>query len=77
MLHVYLRGSKPEVRPGKIILTSGDPREVLQPFNFGQVNQITFAQAGALQQMVQQATGAVDSAGIAGQVNGESYCRWH
>jgi hypothetical protein len=66
------RGAKPEVRPGKIILTSGDPREVLQPFNFGQVNQITFAQAGALQQMVQQATGAVDSAGIAGQVNGES-----
>lgn len=66
------RGAKPEVRPGKMILTNGDPREVLQPFNFGQVNQITFAQAGALQQMVQQATGAVDSAGIAGQVNGES-----
>ena len=66
------RGAKPEVRPGKMILTNGDPREVLQPFNFGQVSQITFAQAGALQQMVQQATGAVDSAGIAGQVNGES-----
>jgi len=66
------RGAKPEIRPGKMILTSGDPREVLQPFNFGQVNQITFAQAGALQQMVQQATGAVDSAGIAGQVNGEA-----
>ena len=66
------RGARPEVRPGKMILTNGDPREVLQPFNFGQVNQITFAQAGALQQMVQQATGAVDSAGIAGQVNGES-----
>jgi hypothetical protein len=66
------RGAKPEVRPGKMILTNGDPREVLQPFNFGQVNQITFAQAGALQQMVQQATGAVDSAGLAGQVNGES-----
>ena len=66
------RGAKPEVRPGKMILTSGNPKEVLQPFNFGQVNQITFAQAGALQQMVQQATGAVDSAGIAGQVNGES-----
>ena len=66
------RGAKPEVRPGKIILTSGDPREVLQPFNFGQVNQITFAQANALQQMVQQATGAVDSAGIAGSVNGEA-----
>ena len=66
------RGAKPEVRPGKMILTNGDPREVLQPFNFGNVNQITFAQAGALQQMVQQATGAVDSAGIAGNVNGEA-----
>jgi len=66
------RGAKPEVRPGKMILTSGNPKEVLQPFNFGQVNQITFAQAGALQQMVQQATGAVDSAGIAGSVNGEA-----
>ena len=66
------RGSKPEIRPGKMILTNGDPREVLQPFNFGQVGQVTFAQAAALQQMVQQATGAVDSAGIAGQVNGEA-----
>ena len=66
------RGAKPEIRPGKMILTSGDPREVLQPFNFGSVNQITFAQASALQQMVQQATGAVDSAGIAGSVNGEA-----
>lgn len=66
------RGSKPEVRPGKIILTNGDPREVLHPFNFGQVGQITFAQASALQQMVQQATGAVDSAGLAGNINGEA-----
>lgn len=66
------RGAKPEVRPGKMLITNGDPREVLHPFNFGQVSQITFAQASALQQMVQQATGAVDSAGIAGQVNGEA-----
>ena len=66
------RGSKPEIRAGKVILTNGNPAEVLQPFNFGQVNQITFAQAGALQQMVQMATGAIDSAGIAGSINGES-----
>jgi len=66
------RGAKPEIRPGKIILTNGNPDETLKPFNFGQVNQITFGQAAALQQMVQQATGAVDSAGIAGQVNGEA-----
>ena len=66
------RGAKPEVRPGKIILTNGNPSEVLQPFNFGQVSQITFAQAGELQRMVQTATGAIDSAGIGGSVNGES-----
>ena len=68
----FPRGAKPEVRPGKTILTNGDPREALQPFNFGQVGQITFAQAASLQQMVQQATGAVDSAGLAGNVNGEA-----
>ena len=68
----FPRGAKPEIRPGKTILTNGDPREVLQPFNFGQVGQITFAQAASLQQMVQQATGAVDSAGLSGAVNGEA-----
>ena len=66
------RGARPEVRPGKILLTNGDPREVLQPFNFGQVNQITFAQANELQKMVQTATGAIDSAGIPGSINGEA-----
>jgi hypothetical protein len=66
------RGSKPEIRAGKVILTNGNPSEVLQPFNFGQVNQITFAQAAELQRMVQTATGAIDSAGIPGSVNGES-----
>ena len=68
----FPRWAKPEIRPGKTILTNGDPREVLQPFNFGQVGQITFAQAASLQQIVQQATGAVDSAGLAGNVNGEA-----
>ena len=66
------RGAKPEVRAGKILLTNGDPREVLQPFNFGQVNQITFAQAETLQRMVQTATGAIDSAGVPGSINGEA-----
>jgi hypothetical protein len=66
------RGSKMEIKPGKTILTNGNPAEILQPFNFGQVSQITFAQAAQLQQMVQQATGAVDSAGMQGVVNGEA-----
>jgi hypothetical protein len=66
------RGAKPEIKAGKIILTNGNPAEVLQPFNFGQVNQITFAQAAELQKMVQTATGAIDSAGIPGSINGEA-----
>ena len=66
------RGSRPEVRPGKIILTNGDPKNVLNPFNFGQVSQITFAQAAELQKMVQMSTGAIDSAGIPGSINGDA-----
>ena len=66
------RGAKPEVRPGKVILTNGDPREILQPFNFGNVSQISFAQADALQRMVQTATGAIDSAGTSGSINGDA-----
>jgi hypothetical protein len=66
------RGAKPSIQPGKTILTNGNPAEILQPFNFGQVNQITFAQAQALQTMVQTATGAIDSAGIAGSINGDA-----
>ena len=66
------RGTRPEVRPGKVLLTNGNPADIIQPFNFGNVSQITFAQAGALQQMVQMATGSVDSAGIAGNINGEA-----
>jgi len=66
------RGMKPEVKPGKMFLTNGNPAEILQPFNFGNINQITFAQSQKLEQMVQQSTGAVDSSGVAGGVNGEA-----
>jgi uncharacterized membrane protein len=66
------RGSRPEIAPGKLLLTNGNPAEILHPFNFGQVSQITFAQADALQRMVQTSTGAVDSTGVGGQVSGEA-----
>ena len=66
------RGTKPEIRAGKLLLTNGDPREIINPFNFGNVSQITFAQAAALQSMVQQSTGAVDSSGVGGKINGEA-----
>ena len=58
------RGAKPQVRPGAHIKTNGDPREILMPFNFGQVSQITFAQAESLQRMLQQATGSMDAANM-------------
>ena len=66
------RGAKLEVRPGKTILTNGNPAEILQPFKFGNLDQVTFAQAAELQKMVQMATGAVDAAGIPGSINGEA-----
>jgi len=66
------RGARPEVRAGKTLLTNGAPQEIIMPFKFGSVDQITFAQAAQLERMVQSATGAVDSAGIAGNINGEA-----
>ena len=66
------RGAKLEVRPGKTILTNGNPSEILQPFKFGNLDQVTFAQAGELQKMVQMATGAIDAAGIPGSINGDA-----
>jgi hypothetical protein len=66
------RGAKLEVRPGKTILTNGNPAEILQPFRFGSLDQVTFSQAGELMKMVQMATGAVDAAGIPGSINGDA-----
>ena len=66
------RGTKMEIRPGKTILTNGNPAEILQPFKFGNLDPNTFNQAAALQQMVQMATGAIDAAGIPGSINGEA-----
>ena len=66
------RGTKMEVRPGKTILTNGNPAEILQPFRFGNLDPNTFNQAASLQQMVQMATGAIDAAGIPGSINGDS-----
>lgn len=66
------RGSKLDIRPGKTILTNGNPAEILQPFRFGSLDQVSFSQAAELQKMVQMATGAVDAAGIPGSINGEA-----
>ena len=55
------RGSQLSIAPGKTLLTNGNPAEILQPFKFGAVDNITFSQGTQLQTMVQQATGAVDN----------------
>jgi len=66
------RGSKLEVRPGKAILTNGNPSEILQPFRFGNLDNTSFNQSAQLQQMVQMATGSIDAAGIPGSINGDA-----
>jgi len=66
------RGAKMEVKPGKTILTNGNPNEILSPMHFGNVDNVTFSQADQLQRMVQTATGAIDSSGLSGAVNGNA-----
>ena len=56
------RGGDVSIRPGKTLLTNGNPRDILMPFNFGQVGTNTFQQSGDLERMIQMATGAMDSA---------------
>lgn len=66
------KGSNTNIRPGGTILTNGDPREVLVPFKFGEISSTSFVQTESLQRMVQTATGAIDSAGVPGSINGEA-----
>ena len=58
------RGSKFEVRPGKTILTNGNPSETLLPFKFGNTDATNLATAKEFERMMLMATGTVDSAGI-------------
>ncbi len=58
------RGAKFEVKPGKSLLTNGNPQEILYPFHFGQSNQDAPAAAQNFERMLLQATGTVDSAGL-------------
>jgi hypothetical protein len=55
------RGAKFEVRPGKTILTNGDPREVLQPFQFGQTDTSNLETAKMFQTMLLQATNTMST----------------
>jgi len=58
------RGAKFEVKPGKALLTNGNPAEIIYPFHFGQTNVDAPAAAQNFERMLLQATGTVDSAGL-------------
>jgi len=55
------RGAKFEVRPGKTILTNGNPNEVLQPFKFGTTDPANLQTAGEFMKMMLMATSTIDS----------------
>ena len=58
------RGIKLEVRPGKTILTNGDPKNAVMPLNLGRTDQHTYNQVSSLQQMIQMGTGAADVSNV-------------
>ena len=58
------RGMKLEVRPGKTVLTNGDPRLAIQPLNLGQTDPNTMQQINLLQGMIQMGTGAADVSNV-------------
>jgi hypothetical protein len=62
------RGAKFEVKPGKAILTNGNPGEILFPFKFGQTDGNAVNAAQNFERMLLQATGTVDSAGMPSNV---------
>ena len=57
------RGAKFEVKPGKAILTNGNPAEILFPFKFGTTDQGNLAISQNFERMLLQATGTTDAAG--------------
>ena len=59
------RGVKLEVRPGKTVLTNGDPRQAIMPLSLGSTDQNTYTQVASLQNMIQMGTGSSDTQGSA------------
>ena len=58
------RGSKFEVKPGKSVLTNGNPAEILMPFKFGATDGGNIQTAQAFENMLLQATGTLDTANM-------------
>jgi hypothetical protein len=62
------RGAKFEVKPGKAILTNGNPNEILFPFKFGNTDGSNLSTAKEFERMLLQATATLDSQGMVSQV---------
>lgn len=60
------RGASYTIRPGKTILTNGNPNEVLAPMKFGQTDAANAAQAKEFERMFLQATGTMDTSQFSG-----------
>ena len=66
------RGAKFEVKPGKAILTNGNPGEILYPFKFGTTSPENAATAREFERMLLQATGTLDSQGMVSAASRDS-----
>ncbi len=62
------RGMRFEVKPGKAILTNGNPQEILYPFKFGNTDPNSLQTAQSFERMLLQATGTLDSQGMVSNV---------
>lgn len=66
------RGAKFEVRPGKAILTNGNPAEIMMPFKFGVTSPENFNTSKEFERMLLMATGTLDSQGMVTQATRDS-----
>jgi hypothetical protein len=60
------RGAQYNIRPGKTILTNGNPNEIMMPMKFGQTDAANAAQAREFERMFLQATGTMDTSQFSG-----------
>ena len=66
------RGAKFEIRPGKTILTNGNPAEILTPFKFGSTDSQNVQTAEIFNSMLLQATGTADTSLMQTQTAGSN-----
>lgn len=56
------RGFDMRVRPGKVWMTNGNPKDALFPVQFPGLDPSSFTQSGEMERMIQMGTGAMDTA---------------